>query len=368
MTYVVGWKTEKHVFLCADMAITQTGGNLEEESREHSVFGEKLVSSNNTIVRDALPKIIQINRSIMLGFAGDVSLANTLIEDLILRVEFVEINSNDDFEKLLQSSVLNCLFGNRIQNIQLIITTIVNEEPAIFAYNHDNKGKIQLVNEIVQIGSLSQDTIYSAATSHFVSNALAQKSLPAKKMLSGVSAFIQSYVLHDSLMGFYGVGGVITGAYLSPEGIKWQENTIYILYDNLSSGISLINIINIHGTILARNANGDHYVFINSNNPSEFTILNKSNLDKIKSYLNKDTYKYVSFLNKKHRQIVIVEREPLSDNSKYLKLKIENKTDISINIESELYQHLMRNQNSEKDIPIEFSFLSDKEKGIATEP
>jgi hypothetical protein len=368
MTYVVGWKTEKHSFLCADMAITQTGGNLSNEIREHTVFDEKIVSSNNKIVRDTLPKIVKISDFIMLGFAGDVRIANAVIEDLIIRAEFTEINSNDDFENLLNLSVSNCLFGNTRRDIQLITTAIINELPVIFAYNHDNKEKIQQINELVQIGSLSQNALYSAS-SQFITSALAQGTLPVQRMLPCVTAFIQSYGVHDPLMEYYGVGGAITGAYLSPTGITWQENTIYILYDNLSSDLSLINIMNIDGTILTRNSNGDYHVFVNGKNPSEFSTFDKSTINKVKSILNEDVYKYVAFINKKHRKVVVLERAPLAKNSKYLELKILNERDISIVIGPELSGTLMEDQNSEKDsIPFTFSFLYDKEKGTETKP
>jgi len=368
MTYVVGWKTEKHSFLCADMAITQTGRNLSNEIREHTVFDEKIVSSNNKIVRDTLPKIVKISDFIMLGFAGDVRIANAVIEDLIIRAEFTEINSNDDFENLLNLSVSNCLFGNTRRDIQLITTAIINELPVIFAYNHDNKEKIQQINELVQIGRLSQNALYSAS-SQFITSALAQGTLPVQRMLPCVTAFIQSYGVHDPLMEYYGVGGAITGAYLSPTGITWQENTIYILYDNLSSDLSLINIMNIDGTILTRNSNGDYHVFVNGKNPSEFSTFDKSTINKVKSILNEDVYKYVAFINKKHRKVVVLERAPLAKNSKYLELKILNERDISIVIGPELSGTLMEDQNSEKDsIPFTFSFLYDKEKGTETKP
>lgn len=368
MTYVVGWKTEKNSFLCADMAITQIGANLSNEKREYTVFDEKIVSSNNKIVRDTLPKIVKISDYIMLGFSGDVRIANALIEDLILRLEFTEINSNDDFENLLNLSVSNCLFGIARQDVQLITTAIINEKPVIFAYNHDNKKTIQKIDDIVQIGSLSQNAIYSAS-SHFIASALAQGSLPVQRMLPCVTAFIQSYGVHDPLMEFYGVGGAITGAYLSPAGITWQENTIYILYDNLSSDLSLINILNIDGTILTRNSNGDYHVFVNGNNPSEFSTFDKSTINKIKSILNQDVYTYVSFIHKKHRKVVVLERAPLAKNSKYFELKILNETDVSITIGPELSGALMQELNSYKDsIPFKFSFLYDKEKGTETKP
>lgn len=368
MTYVVGWKTAENSFLCADMAITKVGSNLEKETREQSVFGERIVSTDNESVRDSLPKIIKINQNIILGFAGDVGLANTVIEDLKLRVEFLDITSESDLLRLLESSVANCLFGESTNQIQIILTSIIALKPVMVSYNHDNAMKSQVITDIVQIGSLTENPIYTAS-SHFISSVLAQGSLPLRRMLPCVTSFIQSFGVHDPIMEYYGVGGVITGALLGEAGVEWQDNTIYILYDDLSSVLELINVINNEGTILARDAKGNYQVFANKNNFIPYEEFTDEVIEEIKFDINTDSYKYVAFINKRHRQVVVLEREPLANNSKYFNLEIQNEVDLNINIEPELSAVLMKNRRQTKNaVPFSFEFLFDKEKGVDTEP
>lgn len=368
MTYVVGWKTAENSFLCADMAITKVGSNLQKETREQSVFGERIVSTDSESVRDSLPKIIKINQNIILGFAGDVGLANTVIEDLKLRVEFLDITSESDLLGLLESSVANCLFGESTNQIQIILTSIISLKPVMVSYNHDNAMKSQVITDIVQIGSLTENSIYTAS-SHFISSVLAQGSLPLRRMLPCVTSFIQSFGVHDPIMEYYGVGGVITGALLGEAGVEWQDNTIYILYDDLSSGLELINVINNEGTILARDAKGDYQVFANNNNFIPYEEFTDEAIEEIKCDINTDSYKYVAFINKRHRQVVVLEREPLANNSKYFNLEIQNEVNLNINIEPELSAVLMKNRRQTKNaVPFSLQFLFDKEKGVDTEP
>ena len=83
------------------------------------------------------------------------------------------------------------------------------------------------IERIAQIGSIDEE---HARLSHDLLNSILSLDYNRNLTLSAVIAFIQSYGIHSYLLE-RGVGGFFAGVAVGPEGVTWQPDLAYLLYD-----------------------------------------------------------------------------------------------------------------------------------------
>lgn len=214
MTYVIGWKSETSVFISGDMAITTSGENVPELSRQLSSFQEKHFKSGDKKIEESLQKVLNLDGNIIFGFAGDVKLSSDFANNLSLRIFQEKINKPEDFVKLIERSLEDCISEKNRVKVQFVFGVMINDDPTLFSYNAFNNCQIFYHKESVQIGSLTNSHLYPHISAG-IASLFIQGKLPDARMLACVNSLVQSYGVHDNLIENFGVGGAILGVSIS---------------------------------------------------------------------------------------------------------------------------------------------------------
>lgn len=225
MTYALGWRTEKAVFLAADSALT-TRGSTDAPDRLRSSFGEAHYQDSSRRVEERMPKLL-LRKNIGVTFAGNVQLAVQIIQTF-----HAEIDKGSSPRDALQWAV-----GiNNPQPIDRTVTIVVgyyaNQHPHLLTFNSQDDHAIREDEVLVQAGSLHPD--YKAFTEFSLAHILPGTVFEPERHLASMLGIFQTYSVFDQLMD-QGVGGAFSGLLVDERGGRWQPDILFALGDKLIS-------------------------------------------------------------------------------------------------------------------------------------
>ena len=240
MTYILGFKSKKCVYLTGDFAITKEGTDLSLRE-EYSSFGEKHIirganGNKSFTVEESMLKIFPVSSNVAVGFAGDVRFAVSIIENFSLLIDIEPPSSVQKIIEIFKSSIQSSTPSQ--SSAHFIIGGIVNQSPFLFAVD-SNSMAVQKNSEFIHLGSL-MDTGIPLSIENIISPFLKSNDVD-KEILICANAVIQSSLLHYGTIQ-KGVGGLFLGIQISESGIRWQKDTSYILYDSGFTNPTMINM------------------------------------------------------------------------------------------------------------------------------
>jgi len=216
MSYIIGWKNSRSVFLSGDtLASTNINMNVFEEQTS---FGEKLTTTKNKYHSEAFLKIWVIG-NLAVGFVSmDTYEAIEFLDNLAKEIDQTKIyNSIDALTKKYQPKKSDFLFAFHEKG-----------ENRLFKYDKEY-GEINEEKDPAQIGSLTSD--YMDQTLEFCSNAIEEEDrINDDDALVLVNSTHQNLMIVQNSMQF-DVGGLFTGLYINNDGVTWQKDTFYIDYN-----------------------------------------------------------------------------------------------------------------------------------------
>lgn len=222
MTYVVGWKDEKNVYVVADSALSS---ELKSDEISISSFGEiEKVYGNYQVSEQAL-KIAVLQNKYIISFAG-------LTTKIYSVLEFIRDNLEMDLNIY---EVLEYAKNSMPSDEYELIIAFYDNRPILLHFN----GKETIEREFVQIGSgvpVFRNTI------EVYTKKKIQYEDPSFKLVYIVT-LIQCTSIKEGLIK-HGVGGAFSGIRAGENGISWCSDSTYCIYeDNQLSSLKSVTIM-----------------------------------------------------------------------------------------------------------------------------
>lgn len=217
MTYCLAWKTKSAVFLLADTSVT-----LNKSLRKsHSSFGELQGSQGSISVVESLLKINPLRKHAAIAFAGDVRVANSIIDSIRILLD-----SGESCRKAFEKAIVSNSPIPPSRSVSIILAYYENEFPMLAHFDSRQPQKIIDVEDVIQIGSMG--SYYLEFSGHMIRSFIGGTSKP-ENILTAITAVVQTYGIHAVLSDMY-VGGALFGLYIDQYGLNWQEDTTYVIY------------------------------------------------------------------------------------------------------------------------------------------
>lgn len=231
MTYCVGWRDNKSVYIVADSAVSFKIEYKDELSYglSFSSFGELHEEHSRYYVEEGKLKINNIMDQVIIGSAGSVD----EIENILESIE-ESLNFGISIRKALEI-VMNSVTYN---NAQLLIGFIEDQRPILLCF--DTKEIHE--GDILHIGSGIEQESWTYRMDWFIEESIKMRATQ-RKFLTAVVSILQSYAMRERMMPL-GVGGIFTGTSVSSEGVIWCDDiTYYIFRDQLTNfdGVTVIH-------------------------------------------------------------------------------------------------------------------------------
>lgn len=337
MTYIVGWKTDKSVFISADSVVTTETPNPKLSS-EFSSFGEKHFVNGNKKIEESLLKLCNINDRIIIGICGHVKTALEVIGNFKLQLKSIDVIKLDTIEEKLRFAIISSQPLPKDKEFGLIIGFLGEKEPHLLSYNTDKTYSIERHELCVSQGSLC-NTIFSTITDKFI-KLFKKGNLSDENYLIAVNSIIQSYGINNYLLE-HGVGGIVVGFQISKDGVRWQKDTSCIIYNPKFVDTVLINMVIRDGGLAVSSPHlKSKSVFLNSINSPNATDKCKKNWISVFDMLSSCKSSYYVFLSSLQMIITVVRAES-NNNSDLFFLKIIDGAKLEFNPSPKLMKKLI---------------------------
>lgn len=350
MTYCAGWKYSNSVYLFGDTAVTKTSA----PTTTHSSFGELHAQVRGEHVEESLLKIVPIASGTAVAFAGDVQLATEIIEFLSANFE-----ANANSLKTLFSSLTASIgpFDSKRAVELLLATSNPNGESHLLHWDTIH-GLDAVESDYYQIGSLT--SCHSALTLQVLSR-FVQGNLAPDRLLSVITAVVQSYGVHDNLIEM-NIGGLIFGLRTHAGNVSWQEDTNFVLY-----GPRFCNLIYVSAFVR------DNVVVVHSSQTNDIRVLSHSVSTQslqdwiarwekhVRNHLESDRYRYWVFISTAEKVITVLRRDDFEQQSRYVSLKKIGDGKFDIGMSPELMSLLNQPLTDRHDgsLPFRLNFRND---------
>lgn len=309
MTYCAGWKYASSVYLIADMAITKDSPPTTPKSN----FGELHTMVKGRYVEESLLKLAPISDGVSIAFAGNVALANAIIDFLKDNIELY----SGDLRSLL-SSVTASLGPFAVdRRVEIILAaSYLNAEPQLLYWN-TSSGLDTSESDYYHIGSLVS---YHASITPNVISMLAKRNLDPHRFLPIMTSVVQSFGVHDNLIE-QNIGGLIIGLRTHLGKNVWQDDTNYILYDADFKNTHWISAL-VRDNVAITNSSLTNEIrcFAHSATIESLQAWQDNWLEYISDHLKKNPYKYWVFIRTTDKLITFIHREDPNAKSRYISL------------------------------------------------
>lgn len=227
MTYCVIWRKEDNIFFLSDSAVSSQSDQSFKESdpSEYNTFGEKQDRFNNYFVYERNNKIVQINDSAAVCFAGDVSDGYEMIRILEESLSY----------GLDIYSAINTVYASTSSSrVQFVVGFMEYGKPRIIKIADG----ILAEAEMFEIGSGADVSYWSESIKKWF-----EFEYPIDHLLAIMVVQIQIDAM-TKFMVPYGVGGTFNGFQLNENGGRWCPDLMYCLYTPRKVSEGFITVLN----------------------------------------------------------------------------------------------------------------------------
>jgi hypothetical protein len=219
MTYIVGWKHDKHAYVCADALLTSPP-RPETEPR-YSVFGERHIDNVERSTSEVL-KLIRLPEAIV-AICGNYELGRQIVSDFSF-----ELVGQYSVLSALQSALKNWEVEISRKAIKLIVAAPQQKDVTLIGFDGNPNLSVTEygADEYVQFGSIPDQ--FKCSTVNMIKG-LNRLHLPPRSQVACLLSVLQGYGVENYMLDD-GVGGACCGAYASPQDIKWQDDIGFCIY------------------------------------------------------------------------------------------------------------------------------------------
>ena len=330
MTVIAAWKSDEGVMVLSDTGVTDNGNARDETSS----FGQSCLTYNGDYIHEALLKICVFRETVVLGYASnDVDNALEIIELFKNQLE-QNVPVNQALERATVSGAP--IGGNR--SSAFVVAYIDDTGPQLLHTDTDTVGQVESVDR-VQIGSLPSR--YLQLTQSLEAE-MDSRGLAIHGRLLALLALMHEFACHEDLISF-GVAGTFVGVVLNHEGLLWQPDMGYILYDEEGGSVRTGEIVWV--------ACRDGGVIVKQNWPSRFKILLNSFNTRDPDQWDKKWGARLSgqmplgiplrwvFINRMWRKVLLLEKRP-DTNNYHLAVSLDGQDKAHVRLSDQLNQLL----------------------------
>lgn len=225
MTLIMGYILNNTTYIVADSALTNTDYLISQSGgspQKYTAFGDLIDYAKDEVVTDGGQKIIVINNSLICTYAGSLTEANTILEDLDVRIKI--------YNSTPISEILITFFEEHSpKETNYIIAFHENGVSKMFWYEHYGE-VIEKNGTYVVLGTGNENSLFREPLKISL-NDIASKSYPPDVFLVHLVSLMQCLSI-NALSFNEGVGGHFNGAYTNQKGINWLSDICYIVYSS----------------------------------------------------------------------------------------------------------------------------------------
>lgn len=231
MTYCVGFKHGKSVYLFSDSAVTRFETSA---TKSESSFGETFHPTPGLSVSEGALKIIRVSEDCLVAIAGDAKRA--IDAALSLRTAF---ESGSTVKEALQS-LSNSIESRKDEEFSMLVARSGTLCPELWKWSSAQGSEATEISSgcVASIGNLT--SWHDSFAKNFLGQ-LSRSPQPEESVLSMAGAFLQALSSRDILFQG-GVGGAFAGAKVGPNGVSWMPDTTYVLHDKAFQSVNLISV------------------------------------------------------------------------------------------------------------------------------
>lgn len=304
MTYCVGWKTSKSVFIVADTGITSAHsafkGHPSGVEPLPSSLGEHVENVSGGVTEEGMYKVFNTEDKILLGFSGEIKLGFELRRQIT-----AQLATGRSCEQSIKNAIATITPLKNISDLSVITGFMIDDRPVLLCFNINGDEKISKDNDIVQIGSASKmlNNVMLKVIRHW-----SKCNIQDSAHLAYVSSYLQHYSVHN-YMPSIDAAGVFWGQRINKEGITQQDDILYALYANNNGKMDHLDIIKVFFRkkyLLIFSTLADTYkciAVVDNFSKEEFEKDMESLYQALKD---ENKFNYYSFLSKNQRIITVV--------------------------------------------------------------
>lgn len=232
MTYCVGLRTDRGIFIAADSVFSSE--NLSEASASIGVttaFGERQGDVGprrfKNVSEEGLKLVVGADS--VIGFAGHVAIAKALVS------------------AYQEGRALGRDARNAVHNAVVSVSPCKDDADVLFAFYENGKpcllhvktacASTLEVNGLIQLGSelpSGQHRWTAQVVSNYLEllDRLGSHPIHVERIFSQLVAVLQSYGVHDYLLP-HGVGGAFVAAWVTQHGARWQGDHLYVIHGEM---------------------------------------------------------------------------------------------------------------------------------------
>ena len=328
MTYCAGWKYKNAVFLIADTAVTKD----TQPSTTHSSIGQLHAEVGGEHVEEALLKLVPLGGGVVAAFAGDVHLATSCLN--FLRDMFL---SEFDIASLLRTMTTSLSPFPQDRAVELLIAISNPDEHCELLHWTSLHGLNPNRFDYCQIGSL---TSYHSALTPALLSQLVAGNIDTGRMLSVVTAIVQSYGVHDDLISM-NVGGLIFGVKTSLGIVSWHEDLNVVLYEQSFSYHAIISAIaRDNSVVMSSSITDDTRILAHSTSMPKADLWAQEWLRNAKIQLDSGDNPIWVFISTTENIITIIFRKSIETDSRYVRLQNHGSGKFDLALSGELMELL----------------------------
>lgn len=319
MTLVIGFKSQKAVFITADTAITVEGEGPAPPISTTSFF-EKSVNDPDRKVYESVLKIRTLNNRIAFAFSGSKYNAEAVFSEFRQLISGIERFSLPFLISVLQRSINVVLEPEERKSIQFIIGILIEDHPHLLSFNHSLNGIIQEHEEIAMIGNVNAGSTVLQSQLYLL-NSIIEPSFDNPTIASILNSMYQLNGLHDYTLEKYGIGGAFITISVSADGIIWPEDTLYIVFSRISD-LRFVELRVRDGIVFIRSFNRDR-------GPDSLILANVDSQEGVNRVLkeiselrdkNPVFYRFFIFLSSMNPIILVLRRSDPTKDSDYIRV------------------------------------------------
>jgi hypothetical protein len=247
MTYVVGLRLPKAVFLFADTVLTSKSAPGGEPRPLTTTFGEAVVNRAGRYADDKALKLLNLDK-IVIAIVGD-SDSGQAIASTTKSLLDVGMGPREAFHSAVRSVTP---VRHKVE-----ILAAIREPPNVSLLGFNLTGEEQ-----IEECSIGRGAHRGSMPPHFkerVHQALvgmASRPISNDRFLAAGLSYLQGRGLRDYLLE-HGVGGAFTGLYVTADGVFWQKDTLYYVYsdkDGRMAPLGFVAVIIRENALLTRSS------------------------------------------------------------------------------------------------------------------
>lgn len=229
MTYCLGWRTQDGVVIVADSLLSAEHPDMhQQQGIPRTTFGERQGRTNSPhfpyVAEEGLK--LRVGADFVAGFAGDVRVGQRLLG------RFQEAHAAgrslyDAANAAMRSA------GGKTSDTTVLIGGYAGKKPVLLRIDTASQS-ISYVDGLVQTGSVPGEqqrwTEKMVARLAGLRRDDISRADNARRLFMPLIALLQSYGVHDQLLD-RGIGGAFLGAWVTPDGARWQHDALYAVHE-----------------------------------------------------------------------------------------------------------------------------------------